>query len=246
MASIGAYSRHNRFQNRNSIEDSNSSDSDERKMGNNSTELKSMSPVTLKSEMTKSMDDATDCGHSLHGINLSTLMTNKHYSIVVGIEITNLTNNRLTKPKTKTYSGYISTPAVSVRPGHKEAMIAHKHGYTMTGSSGIVSWLIQNYERRLVIVWKSPYFRSNSVGICLTTVGNETHNDSWFNIIRNNQKCKKQLKYKFSTFDDTSDEIMIDDGDFQVFCSMGTSSKPEVKITLRPTTTQDQSFTGPQ
>ncbi|CAC5408986.1 unnamed protein product [Mytilus coruscus] len=168
-----------------------------------------MSPVTLKSEMTKSMDDATDCGHSLRGINLSTLMTNKHYSIVVVIEITNLTNNHLTKLKTKTYSGYISTPAVSVRPGHNEAM-RQQCGYLPNDG------------------------------------GNETHNDSWFNIIRKNQKCKKHLKYKFSTFDDTSIEIMINDGDFQVFCSMGTSSKPKVKITLRPTIQQDLSFTGPQ
>lgn len=50
-------------------------------------------------------------------------MTNKHYSIVVGIEITNMTRYHVIKPKTKTYSGYISTPAVSVRPGYKEAMV---------------------------------------------------------------------------------------------------------------------------
>lgn len=115
----------------------------------------------------------------------------------------------------------------------------------MTGSSGIVSWLIESKGRRIAIVWKSPYFRSNSVGICVTTVGYETHANSWFNII-SNKKQDETLKYQFSTFSDTSDEIMIEDNDFQLFGSMGTSSKPEVKITLRPIRTQDLSITKPQ
>ncbi|XP_052076300.1 tereporin-Ca1-like isoform X3 [Mytilus californianus] len=239
-----ATNRHNRFNNRNSIEENESSDSDETNMGNNSNEHTSKGRVTWNSHKMKSMRDSTRLGGSLHGTSLSTLMAYTHYSIVVGIEITNWTKYRLTKPKSKTYSGYISTPAVSVRPGHKEAMIMHKHGYTTTGSSGIVSWLIQHKERRITIVWNSPYFSSNSMGICLTTVGNDTHNDSWFNIISKKQQDEK-LKYEFSTFSDTSSEMMIEDDDFQIFGSMGTSSKPEVKITLRPTMTHDLSYTGP-
>lgn len=104
----------------------------------------------------------------------------------------------------------------------------------MTGSSGIVSWLIQDKEKRLVVVWKSPYFLSNSFGICLTTVGIETHKDKWITIIRNNQKCA-ELKYKFSSIGERSDEIMIEDDGIQICGSMGSSSKPEVKITLRST-----------
>ncbi|XP_063414259.1 tereporin-Ca1-like [Mytilus trossulus] len=231
MASSSPYSRHNRFGNRNFIEDS---DSDETSYANNCTKLKRMSRATSKPEMTSSVDEKIECGNSLHGTSLSTLMTNKHYSIVVGIEITNMTRYHLIKPKTKTHSGYISTPAVSVRPGYKEAMIAHKHGYTMTGSSGIVSWLIQNKEKRLVVAWRSPYFSNNWVGIGLTTVGSDTHYDSWFKIMRNNQQGQTQLKHKFSTFSDSSEEMMIEDDDFKVICSMGTSSKPEVKITLCP------------
>ncbi|CAC5408985.1 unnamed protein product [Mytilus coruscus] len=244
-ASMSSYSRQNRFKNQDSMADIKSSNCDETNMGNSSNEHTSKGRVTWNSHKMKSMRDSTRLGSSLHGTNLSTLMTNTNYGIVVGIEITNWTKYHLTEPKTKTYSGYISTPAVSVRPGHKEAMIVHKHGYTMTGSSGIVSWLIENKKRRIAIVWKSPYFRSNSVGICVTTVGNETQDDSWFNVISNKQQDEK-LKYKFSTFSDTSDEIMIEDNDFQLFGSMGTSSKPEVKITLRPTMTHDLSITKPQ
>nr|UYP38778.1 mytiporin 12 [Mytilus galloprovincialis] len=244
-ASMSSYSRQNRFKSQDSMADITSSNGDETNTGNNSTEQKNKDRVTWNSHMMKSMSSSTRFGQSLHGTNLSTLMTNKRYGIVVGIEITNWTKYHLTEPKTKTYSGYISTPAVSILPGHKDAMIVHKHGYTMTGSSGIVSWLIESKGRRIAIVWKSPYFKSNSVGICVTTVGNETHDNSWFNII-SNKKQDEKLKYQFSTFSDTSDEIMIQDNDFQLFGSMGTSSKPEVKITLRPIMTQDLSITKPQ
>lgn len=115
----------------------------------------------------------------------------------------------------------------------------------MTGSSGIVSWLIQSKERRIAIVLKSPFFSSNKMGICLTTVGNDTYNDSWFDIVSNKQPDEK-LKYKFSTYSDTSSEMMIEDDDFQISGSMGTSSKPKVKITLRPTMTFDLSYKGQQ
>lgn len=94
-------------------------------------------------------------------------------------------------------------------------------------------------------MWKSPYFGSNSVGLCITTVGNETHDNSWFNVISNKQQDEK-LKYQFSTFSDTSDEIMIEDNDFQLVGSMGTSSKPEVNITLRAKMTHDLSISKPQ
>lgn len=95
--------------------------------GNNSTEQKNKDRVTWNSHMMKSMSSSTRFGQSLHGTNLSTLMTNKRYGIVVGIEITNWTKYHLTEPKTKTYSGYISTPAVSIGPGHKDAMVNIYH-----------------------------------------------------------------------------------------------------------------------
>lgn len=85
----------------------------------------------------KSMSASTRVGQSLQGTNLSTLMTNKSYGIVVGIEITNWTRYHLTEPKTKTYSGYISTPAVSIVPEHKEAMVNIYH--VLLRRSSIVS-----------------------------------------------------------------------------------------------------------
>ncbi|CAC5420805.1 unnamed protein product [Mytilus coruscus] len=106
------------------------------------------------------------------------------------------------------YSGYVSMPPVSVRPGQKEGMIAHKHGYTMTGSSGIVSWLIRNKERRVVIVWRSPFLATNTMAVCLTTVGKANYDSSWFSIIIQ-RKIDANLKYKCFTYDNVIREIMI-------------------------------------
>lgn len=240
-ASMSSYSRHNRLKNQDSMADIQSSSG----AGRNDTDGKSKSRVDWNTHMMKSMSASTRFGQSLHGTNLSSLMTNKSYGIVVGIQITNWTKYHLTEPKTKTYSGYISTPAVSVGPSNVEAMIVHKKGYTPTGTSGIVSWLIENKQRRIAILWKSPYFGSNSVGICISTSGNVTQEDSWFNVISNNQQDEK-LKYKFATFSNSSEEIRVGDPDFELVGSMGTSSKPEVKITLRPKMTHDLSISKPQ
>nr|UYP38779.1 mytiporin 13 [Mytilus galloprovincialis] len=244
-ASMSSYSRHNRLKNQDSMADIQSSSGAETNTGRNANDHKSKSRVDWNTHMMKSMSASTRFGQSLHGTNLSSLMTNKSYGIVVGIQITNWTKYHLTEPKTKTYSGYISTPAVSVGPSNVEAMVIHKKGYTPTGTSGIVSWLIENKQRRIAIVWNSPYFRSNSVGICISTFGNVIQEDSWYNVISNKQQDEK-LKYKFVTFSNSSEEIMVEDADFELVGSMGTSSKPEVKITLRPKMTHDLSISKPQ
>lgn len=208
---------------------------------NNTRDQSNMSRVTWNGHMVTSMGKSTRLGSSLHGTNMSTMMTNTQYRTVVGIEITNWTRYHLTSPEVNIRSGYISVPPVSVQPGHKESMIAHKHAYTMTGSSGVVSWLIRNKERRVVIVWRSPFLASNTMAVCLTTVGKDNHDSSWFNIITQ-MKTDANLKYKCFTYDNVIKEIMIEDDGFQICGSMGTSHKPEVKITVRPTNRLDLSI----
>ncbi|XP_071126466.1 tereporin-Ca1-like isoform X1 [Mytilus edulis] len=203
------------------------------------------SRVTWNGHMLTSMGDSTRLGSSLQGTNLSTMMTNKHYRTVVGIEIANWTKYHLTSPEVNIYSGYISMPPVSVRPGQKEGMIAHKHGYTMTGSSGIVSWLIEKREKRVVIVWGSPFIASNTMAVGLTTAGKDNHESSWFNTITQG-KSDANLRYEPFTYDNAIKEIIIEDKDFQICGSMGTSHKPEVKITVRPTKRMDLSIDGLQ
>ncbi|CAG2215772.1 unnamed protein product [Mytilus edulis] len=212
---------------------------------NNTRNQSNWSRVTWNGHMVTSMGESTRLGSSLHGTNLSTMMSNKLYRTVVGIEITNWTRYHLSSPEVNIYSGYISMPPVSVQPGHKECMIAHKHGYTMTGSSGIVSWLIRNKEKRVVVVWGSPFIASNTMAVGLTTAGKDNHESSWFNTITQG-KSDANLRYEPFTYDNAIKEIIIEDEDFQICGSMGTSHKPEVKITVRPTKMVDLSIDGLQ
>lgn len=50
-------------------------------------------------------------------------MAIKHYSIVVGIQVSNKTEYFLTKPIAKQYSGYISIPPGRIEPKHTEFMV---------------------------------------------------------------------------------------------------------------------------
>ncbi|XP_076071816.1 conoporin-Cn1-like [Mytilus galloprovincialis] len=206
MAAMSYNSRHKRFQH-----DTEDDDSDN---GNNSTK------------------QGTQFGRSLQGTNLSKLMMNHRSSTVVGIQVINLTKFHLIQPNMITISGYVSTPAVSISPGHTEAMIAHrKYEASFVGSSGMVSWLIQDTDRRLVIVWKSPLFLSNTLGIGLTNVGYTTQRYYWNEDIRKNKE-NKELISKYMSFGKMSEEIMIENDCFKVCGSMGSSSKPEVKVTF--------------
>ncbi|XP_063414984.1 tereporin-Ca1-like [Mytilus trossulus] len=256
MASISR--RHNRFSN--AADDSQNNDSndgvsedvtesevrnDDANTRNTTRNQSSGSRVTWNGHMLTSMGASTRLGSSVQGTNLSTMMTNKHYRTVVGIEISNWTKYHLTSPEVYIYSGYISAPPVSVQPGQKEVMIAHKHGYTMTGSSGIVSWLIKDREKRVVIVWGSPFIASNTMAVGLTTVGNDNHDNTWFNTITQ-RKSDTNLVYKYFTYNNSIKEILVEDDDFQICGLMGTSHKPEVKITVRPTNKLDLSTVGLQ
>lgn len=115
----------------------------------------------------------------------------------------------------------------------------------MTGSSGIVSWLIEKREKRVVIVWGSPFIASNTMAVGLTTAGKDNHESSWFNTITQG-KSDANLRYEPFTYDNAIKEIIIEDKDFQICGSMGTSHKPEVKITVRPTKRMDLSIDGLQ
>lgn len=60
---------------------------------------------------------------SEYGQTLSQLMAIKHYSIVVGIQVSNKTEYFLTEPIAKHYSGYILIPPGRIEPKHKEFMV---------------------------------------------------------------------------------------------------------------------------
>lgn len=66
--------------------------------------------------------------------------------------------------------------------------VARKTSSTATGSCGTLSWLIQDNDRRFVIMWSAPFnfnHHSNWLGIGLSAPGVTAHapGDAWFNLM---------------------------------------------------------------
>ena len=57
--------------------------------------------------------------------------------------------------------------------------VTHKHGFTMTGSSGIVSWLVEKNCKRIVVLWSSPFFSKNKLAVGITN-GIMKHDETWY------------------------------------------------------------------
>lgn len=75
------------------------------------------------------------------------------------------------------------------------------------------------------------FFLINKLGIGLTDVDNTSHHNGWDDYIRENRRNKGIIS-KYCSFGDTSDEIVIKNNCFKICGSMGSSSKPEIKITF--------------
>ncbi|XP_052067710.1 tereporin-Ca1-like [Mytilus californianus] len=158
------------------------------------------------------------------------------FMIVCGIQVENWTKFTLTNPNTTLEWGYLSSPATNIQPATREAMVSHKCGFTATGTSGTVSWLINGTDRRLVIAWSAPFnfdFYSNYLILGLTNKGYKKHNKTWFQTMYYEKEDEamvfKRVKCRF-----TSNEVMIDDDLFEVTGTMDTSHKPEIKVIIKP------------
>lgn len=158
------------------------------------------------------------------------------FMIVCGIQVENWTKFTLTNPNTTLEWGYLSLPATNIQPATREAMVSHKCGFTATGTSGTVSWLINGTDRRLVIAWSAPFnfdFYSNHLILGLTNKGYKKHNKTWFQTMYYGQEDEamifERVKCRF-----TSNEVMIDDDLFEVTGTMDTNHKPEIKVIIKP------------
>lgn len=63
--------------------------------------------------------------------DLSALIRNQNYSIVVGIQITNLTKYSLIDPHSRVIFGFSPQPAIRVSPGKMEAIVGKTASKTM-------------------------------------------------------------------------------------------------------------------
>ena len=104
----------------------------------------------------------------------------------------------------------------------------------MKGTSGLMSWLLSVLGRRVVVMWKVPFFNStNTLAVGITTKGNTVHNDAWYTKI-DASSYSPDLNVKQGKYYETCNEIMIEDDCIEVLGTMGTGSTPAVHIIVRP------------
>ncbi len=100
---------------------------------------------------------ALSAGTTLGATSLGNLLNGVNYSVKCGIEIENWTKWTLDEPSTYMNRGYVSTPAKTILPGSKEAVVTHKAGGTATGTSGTVAWNLGDTGKKVIVMWSAPF-----------------------------------------------------------------------------------------
>ena len=120
--------------------------------------------------------------------------------------------------------------------------ISHKRPYwPVYGVCAMASWLIRDCNRRLVIMWSTPYptiYYVNKLSIGLSDANITTHNPRWHRRMRLCQECDG-LKYKTEEYSNTSKTIILVDNQFEVTGIMGNGHHAEVKVILKPNKMDD-------
>jgi len=104
----------------------------------------------------------------------------------------------------------------------------------MKGTSGLMSWLLKVWGRRVVVMWNVPFFQSaNTLAVGITMKGSTVHNDAWYTQIYKSSDSP-DLHVKRGKYYQTCNEIMIEDDCIEVLGTMGTGRTPQVNIKVRP------------
>ena len=122
--------------------------------------------------------------------------------------------------------------------GQREALSGHKVGYCATGACGVVSWNIVGTMNRLSVMYSCPYnfdFFSNRLGVGIYTCEDEPK-QKLFNRMYYGKKMPYFQRRKFRN---KLTPISLEVSDYQIYATMGSSHKPEIKIWLFPKNTRD-------
>ena len=158
---------------------------------------------------------------------------NNNYRIVCGIVVKNRTNMELSSPRVTIKVGSLIRPPPSVAPRQTESMIAHKYGFSIRGTSGLMSWSFGELKRRVVVMWDVPFFQSHNIlAVGISTTENTVHKENWYTEIEKLSQSS-DLNYSRERYYETCNEVMIADERIEVLGTMGTGRAPEVNITVR-------------
>ncbi|XP_063414112.1 conoporin-Cn1-like isoform X2 [Mytilus trossulus] len=164
----------------------------------------------------------------------SIMYTKANYARVCTIYIQNWTTMELSKPNATINTGCLASPPQNVGTKMKEVLIGHKVGFSLRGTSGIVSWLLDNLDRRVIVMWNVPLFSSsNNLAVGITSRGVKNHNMNWYESISRND-TRDDICYTTGVFHDQCNQIISEDDTLEVLGDMGTGSRADVIITVRP------------
>ncbi|CAG2225366.1 secY [Mytilus edulis] len=124
-----------------------------------------------------------------------------NYIRVCTIYIQNWTTMELSKPNATLNTGCLASPPQNVGTKMKEVMVGHKVGFSLRGTSGIVSWLVCNLERRVIVMWNVPFFSSpNNLAVGITRRGVKNHTKDWYESISRNDTTNDLCYTKEGSF----------------------------------------------
>uniref|UniRef100_W4VRW5 Conoporin 4 n=1 Tax=Conus geographus TaxID=6491 RepID=W4VRW5_CONGE len=200
------------------------------------------SPVVLGSSTTLSAVRAiaatvVTSGSSLKDGLLKDLADNSYW-VTCAIQVENWTRFALKAPRLMLKSGADTKAPVFIEPGKREAFAVRKTAYTATGVSGTVSWEVDWYRQRFVIMWSTPFdfnIHSNWMGMGMTREGlvDVAPNNVWFNQMYkygNND----DLTFERKEFYKNMDTFVYSNEKFEAEGYMTNSRHALVRVIFRP------------
>ncbi|VDI49572.1 Hypothetical predicted protein [Mytilus galloprovincialis] len=152
-------------------------------------------------------------------------------SIACGIEFKNLTKFILRKPSCKVVNGLIPNPPKSMSSWGNSFMMAHKTPRSINGTSGVVSWEIENKDIRVAVMWSIPspfWINKNTLAVCFLKEVDEHVFDSMYNCTWNNGQYISRAEYS----SDCSCISCIEEN-LEIIGIMGNSKKTVICIELK-------------
>nr|UYP38785.1 mytiporin 22 [Mytilus galloprovincialis] len=164
-----------------------------------------------------------------HGEDIDSVIQTLNYTIVCGIEIKNSTKHTLHSPRTIVQWGFLlSPPSTAIKPGGKGHFIGHKHSAGVTGTTGVVSYLIGETDWRMVIMWSAPYnfdFFDNRLAVGFIKSRDDSN-------IYNRMYYENDDKFSRDNYCRSCNIIKDERDGFVIQGIMGTSHKSKVEVEL--------------
>ncbi|XP_055348083.1 tereporin-Ca1-like [Paramacrobiotus metropolitanus] len=171
-------------------------------------------------------------GQSLTGTTPDAVMKAITHNVAATLEIRNFTRYNLTNPQTQINAGYVKIPAEDVEAGVREIMAMHKTDHTATGTSGVVSWLINGSNERLVIMWSAPYsfdFHSNWMGVGIQSAGFQLDAKTFNEMYKGEESWFRRKEF----YKDTN-QLVLQGRNIIVTATMGTTHKADIVVEVKP------------